>query len=572
MEKYTGAEVLVKSLKDLGVKQVFGYTGGTILPVFHALQKEGIDIIINSNEQAAAFSAAGYSRSSGEVGVVVVTSGPSITNTLTSVCDSFCDSIPMIVIAGQVSEHKIGTDAFQHINVPAIFAECSKKAIQINGENIENTIKDLYFFSKSGKPGPIVIDFPFDKQIKESEYSNIPIVQYKEKYLPKTHLTESQCKDFFDNLISCKKPLLYVGGGVNFEGASKALNRFNQILKIPYVNTLMGKGVIDENGELALGMLGMFGTPTANIAVQKNDLFFAIGVRWDDRVAEKVGCFGPHSKIAYIDINPEKVNQIRKERNPAFIFEGDSELVLNDLANYAEQHKITLDIESWRKEVIEIKNKWSLNYNRDSSTIQQAYAMDVLNEFIDDKTIISTGVGNHQMHAAQYLKMKVPKSFLTSGSFGTMGFGLPALIGAYYANPTKILIDVDGDSSICMNLGELKTIGIYKIPIKIIVLNNKGDGMVRNLQDAAYGGVYVGTMREENISISKIAAQCNFDFAKSVSDKENLKQSIKELLDSKGPAILEIYTDEKETLYPKIPPGKNYSEMILGPFIKENTK
>lgn len=565
-----GADVLVKSLKDLGVKRIFGYTGGAILPVFEALDKHGIEIIINSNEQAAAFSAAGHSRSSDEIGIVIVTSGPSITNTLTAVCDAYCDSFPLIAIAGQVPEHKIGTDAFQHIDVSSIFKDASKKAIQFsNGTNIEEAIKDLYSFAMSGKKGPIVIDFPLDKQMKEEKYEGLSISRFQKKYENENHLSEKQCSEFFQLLKESKRPLLYIGGGLNSIEGSKAIREFNEIMKIPSVNTLMAKGVVDENDSLSLGMLGMFGTPSANFSVQENDFFFAIGVRWDDRVAEKVGSFGPKSKIAYIDINSEKVEQIRHERNPAFSFIGDAGLILTDLTDYAAKHNVGLEINNWRERIIELKRKWPLDFNRGSEMIQQAEVLEKLNQFIDEDTIITTGVGNHQILAAQYLKMKKPKSFLTSGSFGTMGFGLPTAIGAYFANQNKKIIDVDGDGSLSMNIGELRTVGMYDLPVKIIVLNNLGDGMVRNLQDVAYGGKYIGTFRKKDISIAKIANECNFKYSKRISERKNLEKELNELIGTDGPALLEIMTDIDEAVYPKIPPGKTYKEMILGPYMRE---
>jgi acetolactate synthase-1/2/3 large subunit len=564
----TGAEILVRSLMNLGVEHVFGYTGAAILPVFDELARSSIKIIINSNEQSAAFSAAGYSRSSEKVGVAVVTSGPAITNTLTAVADSYADSIPLIVISGQVPEHKIGTDSFQHIDVASVFGPTAKKVYSLNGiDDIESVVKESYFLAKSGKPGPVIIDIPLNVQQMKAEFGNIPPDRFQELYQNDSHLSESQCKQFFQLLKEARRPLLYLGGGTYSGEGSRALRNFNKRFKIPSVNTLLAKGVVDENDSLSMGMLGMFGTPYANKIIQKNDFFFAIGVRWDDRIAEKVG-FAIHAKIAYIDINSAKVLQIKKERSPVFTFTGDATTALNDLAEYAEKHDIQLEIDAWQKEVAAIKSAWPLNYRRNGELLQQAEVLDLLNTMLPDETIVTTGVGNHQLLAAQYLRMKRPKSFLTSGSMATMGFGMPAAIGAQLANKKSRIVVVDGDGSFRMNMGEIHTIGTLGIPIKILLLNNHSDGMVRNLEDFAYGGRHSATERNCDAVFAEMARICHFDFSRRITSREELKNAMTEFLNTKGPALLEIVTDKEEVLYPVVRPGCSYADMDLGPYIK----
>ncbi|MBU0536545.1 MAG: thiamine pyrophosphate-binding protein [Nanoarchaeota archaeon] len=568
MERLNGAEVLVRSLEDLDVKHIFGYTGAAILPVFHALNKSGIQIVINSNEQASAFSAAGYSRSSDKVGVAIVTSGPAITNTLTSVADAYGDSIPLIVFAGQVPENKIGTDSFQHISVEGVFREAAKRVIQLsNDQDIESIVKDAYHFARSGRPGPVVIDFPLDKQQREHSYRGTDNDYFKKVYSDDKHLSEQQCKEFFNLLLKSRRPLLYLGGGLNSEEGSRAVREFNDYLRIPSVNTLMAKGVIQGKDELNLGMLGMFGTPYANMIIQENDFFFAIGVRWDDRVAEKVG-FGIGSDIAYIDINPEKMHQIRSERSPKFSFIGDASVALEDLLEYAKKNNIQLDIKEWQQRAKDLKRSWPLDYNRDSNTIQSAEVMDLLSDYDDPDIKITTGVGNHQMLAAQYLNMQRPKSFMTSGSYGTMGFAMPTAIGVYFANPQSTVLAIDGDGSIRMNLGELHTIASLDLPIKILMLNNLSDGMVVNLQDASYEGTRTGTERRKDINFARVAETFGFNYAERISDQKDLKQGIARLLGSDGPCFLEVITDKEEILFPRVPAGKAYKEMVLGPYIK----
>jgi acetolactate synthase-1/2/3 large subunit len=571
MMELNGAQVLVKSLEDLEVKHIFGYTGGAILPVFHALKQSSIEIIINSNEQSAAFSAAGYSRSSNKVGVAIVTSGPAITNTLTSVADAYCDSIPLLVFAGQVPEHKIGTDSFQHINVNKVFGEITKKVIQLsNGQDIESIIKDAYYLSKSGKPGPVVIDLPFDKQQKIHEYNKKDINNFKKIYDEDRHLNEDQCKAFFELLQKSKRPLIYLGGGLNSTEGSLAIREFTEYFKIPSVNTLMAKGVIDGRNNLNLGMLGMFGTPFANTIIRENDLFLALGVRWDDRVAEKVG-FAINSQIAYIDINSEKMYQIRTERSPKFSIIADASVALNDLIKYAKRTNIKINIQDWQKHAINLKKSWPLNYNRVSKKIQSAEVMELLSKYIDAYTKITTGVGNHQMFAAQYLEMQKPKSFMTSGSFGTMGFAMPTAIGVHYANPNSKIIAIDGDGSLRMNLGELHTIASLNLPIKVLMLNNRSDGMVMNLQDASYNGIRTGSERNNHANFAKVAKVLGFNYAKRVSNKTYLKSELEQFLNTNGPCFLEVLTDKEEILYPKVPPGSTYKDMILGPYIKNIT-
>ncbi len=570
-QRMNGAQIMVKSLEDLKVERIFGYSGATILPVFHELGKSSIDITINANEQTCAFAAAGYSRSSEKVGVAVVTSGPAITNTLTAVADSNADSIPLLVFAGQVPCQKLGTDEFQHINVKRVFAEACKKVLLVTKySNIEEIVKDAYYYAKSGKPGPVVIDFPFDVQQEEDDYHQLDPEIFRRKYYNENHLGKNQCREFFDLLQGARKPLLYVGGGLNSKIATDRLREFNRIFEIPSINSLMGKGTLDESLDSSLGMLGMYGTPYANTAIQETDLFVAFGVRWDDRVAQKVGESGLDADIAYFDINPEKVQEVRVSRQPKFSFIGDAATILGDLLEYAGTETITLDIEQWQEKTRRMKQEMTLDYNRSAEAVQQAEVIDMLSDFISEDTKITTGVGNHQMLAAQYLKMPQPKSFLTSGGFGTMGFALPSAIGAYYANPEATVIAIDGDGSIKMNMGAIHTIGSLKLPIKVLLLNNHSEGMVRNIQTLLYDSQHIGTEREyDTTNFSLIARECGFTFHCRISEREDLALAMEDFLMASGPSFLEVVTDVDEIVYPRIPAGRGYPDMILGPYIKK---
>jgi len=561
---------MVRSLSDLGVTHVFGYTGATILPVYHALGQSSISLTVNANEQSSAFSAAGYSRASDKVGVTIVTSGPAITNTLTAVADSYADSIPLLVFAGQVQQSRLDTDEFQHINVKEVFSKAAKKVILISdSSNIEETIKDAYFYAKTGKPGPVVIDFPYDVQRKKSIYHGKDIERYRLKYDQETHLGVNQCRQFYDLLQGSNRPLLYIGGGLNSQKASDKIREFDLMFNIPSINSLMGKGILDESLDTSLGMLGMFGTPYANMAIQETDLFVAFGVRWNDRVVQKVGESGLKADIAYIDINAEKVQEVRVTRNPKFSFIGDASIVLEDLIEYARWNPIKLNIREWQQRAAFLKRRYPLNYNRAAKDIQAAEVLDLLSHHMTEDTRVTTGVGNHQMLAAQYLKTARPRSFMTAGAFGSMGFSLPAAIGVHFANPKSRVIAIDGDSSIKMNMGEIHTIGSLGIPIKVLLLNNHADGMVKIIQAVYYDRKFTATERNFDANFANIAKECGFAWYRKISKREELEPSMKEMLAKEGPCFLEVVTDWEEGVYPVIPQGKDYKDMVLGPYIQE---
>lgn len=567
-----GADIMVRSLADLQVKQIFGYPGAAILPVFHALAGSSIAVIVNANEQSCAFGAAGVSRASDQVGVAIVTSGPAITNTLTAVADSNADSIPMLVFAGQVPSGKMGTDEFQHIDVSRVFAKAAKKVIlATEARKIEEIVKDAYFFARSGKPGPVVIDFPMDVQVGEGEYAGIDPAVFDEKYGDERHLGIDQCKMFYRLLVQSERPLLYVGGGLNNQLASDRIREFNRLFNIPSINSLTGKGILDESLDTSLGMLGMYGTPYANQAIQETDLFVAMGVRWDDRVAQKVGEAGLKADIAYIDINPEKVQEVRVSRRPKFTFIGDAATALDDVLSYVRQNPIQLDIRPWQQRASTLKRELPLDFNRESTVIQQAEVIRMLSTLLPENIRITTGVGNHQMLAAQYLKIKKPKSFLTSGGFGTMGFSLPCAIGVHFADPSREVLAIDGDGSLRMNMGELYTIGSRGLPIKVLMLNNHSKGMVRNIQTARYEGRTIATEEAcQTVNFARIAHEFGFKTANRVEKRPDIKAALETLLASEGPGFLEVVTDIEEAVYPVIAPGKGYKEMDLGPFIQNS--
>ncbi|MFC1643246.1 thiamine pyrophosphate-binding protein, partial [Myxococcota bacterium] len=419
-----------------------------------------------------------------------------------------------------------------------------------------------------GKPGPVVIDVPINLQRESSCYRGKERAFFEGVYADETHLSSDQCRRFFELLARAQRPLLYLGGGLSRPEGSRAIRRFNERFRIPVVNTLMGKGVVDETSPEALGMLGMFGTPCPNRVIQQNDFFFAVGVRWDDRVADKVG-FAIQATIAYIDINPVKVRQIREERAPGFSLVGDAAVLLDELSDHAEAHDIRLSIDAWREECATIKRQWPLDYNRSAEALQQAEIIAHLDKLLPADAVVTTGVGNHQMLAAQYLRMRSPRHFLTSGSFGTMGFGMPTAVGAHFARPDAVILTIDGDGSLRMNLGELYTIGSQRLPIKILLLNNLSDGMVRNLEDSAYGGRHSATSRQLDADFSVVARTFGFGYSRRITQRSELEEGLRGLLEASGPALLEARTDIDEAVYPIVPAGHSYSEMVLGPYIRK---
>jgi acetolactate synthase-1/2/3 large subunit len=475
-----------------------------------------------------------------------------------------------LVFAGQVPSSKMGTDEFQHLDVSRVFARAAKKVILVTDTGrIEEIVKDAYFYAKSGKPGPVVIDLPMDAQRSQGVYDGIDPEIFCRKYEDERHLGLNQCRQFYDILKQSKRPLLYIGGGLNNRMSSDRIRQFNGLFNIPSINSLMGKGILDESRDTSLGMLGMYGTPYANMAIQETDLFIAMGVRWDDRVTQKVGEAGLEADIAYIDINPEKVQEVRVTRYPKFTFIGDAGTALDDLLSYVRENPVELDIAEWQQRVRTLKKQMSLNYNQESPLIQQAEVMEILSSLLPDDIRITTGVGNHQMLAAQYLKIKRPRSFLTSGGFGTMGFALPCAIGAHLADPATKMLAIDGDASLRMNMGELHTIGTRCLPIKVLLLNNHSTGMVRNIQTARYEGKIIATEETcRTVSFADIAGQCGFEMADKIEKRADLKTALNNMLACEGPAFLEVVTDIEEAVYPVIAPGDGYRQMNLGPFIR----
>jgi acetolactate synthase-1/2/3 large subunit len=582
-ETMTGADIVLRVLSDEGVDTVFGYSGGAILPTYDAVfrfneQHESeperqIRLVVPANEQAAGFMAAGYARASGKVGVFMVTSGPGATNAVTPIADCKGDSIPVVLICGQVPRAYIGTDAFQEAPVFNIMAACAKQVFLVTDPNkLERTLRAAFEIARSGRPGPVVVDIPKDIQNWKGPYHGHGTLHFRgyterlQAVARGADLHEGRRNKFFQLLRESKRPLLYVGGGVISGGAAAELQAFSKMYRIPVVTTLMGLGAIPANDDLALGMLGMHGTACANYAVEDCDFLIAVGARFDDRVAGgRPKTFAPRAKyVAHIDIDEAEIGKVKKVD---WSHIGDAGSALRSLMA-AGPMESDHDHSAWLAEVAELKRLYSMNYDRESPILQPQYVIEKLSELTGGRAIISTGVGQHQMWAAQYFKFVWPRSFLTSGSMGTMGFGLPAAIGAQMAQPDKLVIDIDGDGSIRMNIGDLETATTYGVPVKVLVLNNLGDGMIRQWQRLFFDDRFCVSDKSLHRKDFVMAAKADgFEFARRVSEKSELESALKEFIAYKGPAFLEVRVDQNADVYPMVGPGQSYANMITGQFI-----
>ncbi len=571
------ADMILQVLADEGVETVFGYSGGAILPTYDAIfryneahaGKDEIRLIVPATEQGAGFMAAGYARSSGRVGVFIVTSGPGATNSVTPIRDCQADSVPVVLVCGQVPRAAMGTDAFQEAPVFNIMAACAKHVFLLTDETkVEATMRTAFHVARSGRPGPVVVDIPRDVQLTQGTFTGNGLLNlrgYEDRLndLSTTTISPADAALFFKLLGSAERPLIYAGGGVINSDAANELRQFARQFGIPVVTTLLGIGGMDTTDALSLRMLGMHGAAYANYAVEDCDFLFAVGSRFDDRVAGKVKEFAPNAKIAHLDVD---ASEIGKVKSVDWAHVSDAKRGLLQLLDAGADFQKNFG--RWCAHLQQLKQGHAFNWNRESELIQSEYVLATLNEITRGEAIVTTGVGQHQMWAAQYLDFIRPRTFLTSGSMGTMGFGLPAAVGAQLANPDRLVIDVDGDGSLRMNLGELETLTTYDIPVKVLLLNNLGDGMVRQWQDLFYANRYSGSDKSLHKKDFVRAAEADgFGFAKRVVANPEVRAALEEFVRFPGPALLEVMVDQTAHVYPMVGPGMGYRDMITGKFI-----
>jgi acetolactate synthase-1/2/3 large subunit len=566
----TGADLLVKALIDEDVEVVFGYPGGAVLPIYDSLFKQNrLRHILVRHEQAAVHAAEGYARSTGKVGVVLVTSGPGATNAVTGLTDALMDSIPVICLTGQVPTHLIGNDAFQEADTTGITRPCTKHNYLVKAvDALARTVHEAFYVARSGRPGPVVIDLPKDVLMNKHEYTAPSKAVFEHKsYRPQLKPDPKKIEQAIEMISHAKRPLFYVGGGVINAGpkASKLLTQFVHMTGFPITNTLMGLGSFPASDEQFLGMLGMHGTYEANLAMHGCDVMINIGARFDDRITGNLTKFSPGSKKIHVDIDPSSINKNVRVDLPIV---GDAALALEALIKLwkAKQPKVDQKaLKAWWGEIAGWRGRDCLAYKQGSDVIKPQYALERLYHHIRNKDhYITTEVGQHQMWAAQFLKFEQPNRWMTSGGLGTMGYGLPAAIGVQIAHPDALVIDVAGEASIMMNIQELSTAAQYRLPVKIFILNNQYMGMVRQWQELLHGGRYSESYSEALPDFVKLADAFG---AKGLRCHEpsKLDDTIKEMIAIKGPVIVDVAVDKAENCFPMIPSGAAHNEMLLGP-------
>jgi acetolactate synthase-1/2/3 large subunit len=578
----SGAQMIVQVIADEGTEAIFGYSGGAILPTYDAVftfneeQKHAgarqVPLIVPANEQGAGFMAAGYARASGRVGVCLVTSGPGATNTVTPVRDCMADSIPIVVICGQVATASIGTDAFQEAPVASLMGSVAKHVFLVTDpKRLEATMRTGFEIARTGRPGPVVIDIPKDVQTAAGVFLGegklaIPGYRQRLRELTLSALGDGEAASFLELLAQAQRPLIYAGGGVINGGAAGALAEFAQQFGIPVVTTLMGIGAVDTTHPLSMRMLGMHGAAFANYAVEDCDFLIAVGARFDDRVAGVPLKFARNARrIAHLDVDPAEINKVK---NSHWSHVGLLPEALRVLTAHGARLESKPDFGPWQRQLSELKRAHAMNYDRGSELVQPHYVIEEINRRTRGEAIISTGVGQHQMWAAQMFDFCGPRLWLTSGSMGTMGFGLPAAIGAQVARPGRLVIDFDGDASIRMNIGELETVTTYDLPIKVVVLNNFGDGMVKQWQKLFFKGRLSGSDKSlHKKDFVRAASADGFKWARRLDRKQDVAAVIEEFLSFKGPAFLEVIIDPDAGVYPMVGPGLGYDAMITGEFI-----
>ncbi len=564
----TGAEIVLRALRDQGVEVIFGYPGGAVLPIYDAIfRQNAIRHILVRHEQAAVHAAEGYARSTGKVGVVLVTSGPGATNAVTGLTDALLDSIPIVCLTGQVPTHLIGNDAFQECDTTGITRPCTKHNYLVKDVNqLARTVHEAFHVARTGRPGPVVIDLPKDIQFADGVYVGPEHVQHK-TYRPQTKPDRAKVEQAVEMIARAKRPIFYTGGGVINSGprASALLIEFVRLTGYPVTNTLMGLGAYPASDRQFLGMLGMHGTYEANLAMHGCDVMVAIGSRFDDRVTGRLNAFSPGSAKIHVDIDPSSINKNVRVDLPVI---GDCEAFLEMALEIWRERKPRIDKEAlaaWWRQIEEWRAKRCLAYEKTDRVIKPQYALERLREHIRGKdTYISTEVGQHQMWAAQFLPFEEPNRWLTSGGLGTMGYGLPAAIGAQIAHPNALCIDVAGEASILMNIQEMSTALQYRLPVKVFILNNQWMGMVRQWQELLHGERYSESYSEALPDFVKLAEAFGGVGLRATKTSE-LDDVIRTMIETPRPVIADICVDQKENCFPMIPGGKAHNEILLGP-------
>jgi acetolactate synthase-1/2/3 large subunit len=544
----TGGALLFEVLQEHGVKHVFGYPGGAIMPIYDALYDSDVKHFLCRHEQGAAFSAVGYARAAGKVGVCLATSGPGATNLITGLADALADSIPVVAITGQVPTAAMGSDAFQEIDVFGLSLACTKHSFQVTNINdLEKVLHQAFEIALEGRQGPVLVDIPKDIQLAEVTERLDKLSHLKNKVkLPLADISKA-----LELLTNAKQPILYVGGGVGMANAVEEVRSFAEKTGMPSVSTLKGLGSIAYTDQHYLGMLGMHGTKAANIAVQECDLLVVVGARFDDRVTGKLEEFAPNARVIHFDIDTAEINK-RREADAA---------ILGDLKGNLPLLTTALNITPWQQRLHQMQTEFAWRYDHPGDNIYAPAVLKTVSNLMPSNTCVTTDVGQHQMWAAQHMDFDDPSNFLTSGGMGTMGFGLPAAIGAQISRPNDTVIAVSGDGSIMMNVQELATIKRYQVPVKVVLIDNAKLGMVRQWQDLFFEGRLSETDLSDNPDFIMLAQ--SFDIkARIITKKSEVDAAVKEMLDHQGPYLLQVKIDAAENVWPLVPPNTANDQMM----------
>ena len=560
----TGAEIFIKALEDLGVDVVFGYPGGAVLNIYDALfQNTKVRHLLVRHEQGGVHMADGYARASGKTGVCLVTSGPGATNTVTGVATAYMDSVPIVVFSGQVPSLMIGNDAFQEADIVGITRPCTKHNYLIkHTKDMARIVKEAFYIASTGRPGPVLVDIPKDVLTGTAEY-HLPEEVKLRGYHPNYEGHQKQVENAIRMLLEKERPVIYAGGGIILSDSSPLLSEFARALGIPVTTTLMGLGGFPGTDPLSLGMLGMHGTFRANMAISHCDVILGVGARFDDRVTGKIDEFAPGAKIIHVDIDPTSIQKNVPVNIPIV---GDLKDVLRKMIKLVkgtkEAAKYRKKIAPWRDQIAKWKSTYPLAYKQGKGRIKPQYVVEQVYDLTGGEAIVTTEVGQNQMFAAQYYLFDKPRTFLSSGGLGTMGYGLPAAIGAQVAMPEKLVVDIAGDGSIQMNIQELATAVQYRLPVKVVILNNGSLGMVRQWQELFFQGKLSQTCLPQVPDFVRLAeayGAAGFRATKPGQVRDVLRKGFA----APGPAIMDIVTDPNEMVYPMVPAGAPLTKMLL---------
>jgi len=554
--KYTGAQILIESLIREGADTIFGYPGGVLLPIFDVLYDAKINFILVRHEQGAAHAADGYSRSTNKVGVCMATSGPGATNLITGIATAYMDSIPMVIITGQVLTTMIGNDAFQEADIIGITRPIVKHSYLLKDvADIARVVKEAFHIASTGRPGPVLVDIPKDISTETMSNPNYSKKVDIRSYNPTCLGHPMQIKKAINAIASSKKPIIYSGGGILSSNAAEELQKFVDITGIPVTSTLLGLGGFPGTHPLFLGMLGMHGTKYANYAITNADLVIAIGARFDDRVTGKIDEFVPKATVIHIDVDPASISKNVHAHIPIV---GDAKCILQQLNKEAIPPKIN----DWIEQIEQWKKEYPLGYKK-SGKLKPQFVVEKIYEVTGGNAIITTEVGQNQMWAAQYYKFDYPRSFLSSGGLGTMGYGFPAAIGAQVANPDMVVFDIAGDGSFQMNIQELATAIQYNLPVNVAILNNHNLGMVRQWQELFFNKRYSHTSMTVQPDFVKVAEAYGAEGIR-VETEEEVVPALKRAISSKKPVVLDFWVEEEENVFPMVPAGASLTQMIEG--------